>query len=38
MRKSCFRLCIFISENIERTALKDMFGSTVKLNFYFIAV
>ena len=33
-----FPFMYFICENVERTALKDMFGSTVNLNFYFIPV
>jgi len=33
-----FPFTYFICENGERTALKDIFGSAVNLNFYFIPV
>jgi len=33
-----FPFMYFICENVERTALKDMFGSAVNLNFYLIPV
>jgi hypothetical protein len=33
-----FPFVCFICENVEKTVLKDMFGATVNLNFYFIPV
>jgi hypothetical protein len=33
-----FPFMYFICENADRTALEDMFGSTVNLNLYFIPV
>lgn len=33
-----FPFMYFFCENVERTALKDMFGSAVNLNFYLIPV